>query len=159
MIDANAPTPIKARVMSTTEPWAQDVILTGGNGVFRGSIPIAPVLAQLADGVIAVSSGDLLTVSYTDASPTVQVVTTARVNVQTPTITNVNASALSSTQAVVSWTTDVAGSSRVRFATSGPLTTVADSSGYSTQHAVLLTGLQPGTTYRYDVESVTPLDM
>jgi hypothetical protein len=156
VIDTNASGPLKAQVMSDTEPWAQDVILTGGSGVFRGSVPIGPALAQEGDGVIAVSSGDLLTVSYAGASPAVQIMTTARVNVKAPTITNVHASALSATQAVVSWTTDVVATSRVRFATSGPLTTVVDSNGQLMQHSVLLTGLQPGSTYRYDVESVTP---
>jgi hypothetical protein len=95
-------------------------------------------------------------VSYSGASPAVQVVTTARINVQAPTITNVHASALGMTQAVVTWTTNLAASSRVRFGTSGALGTVVDSSGYSTQHAVLLKGLHAGTTYRYDVESTTP---
>jgi hypothetical protein len=156
VIDTNAPGPLSAQVTSTTEPWVQNVILTGSNGVFHGSIPIAPSLAQMGDGVLAVSAGDLVTVSYTGASPAGQVVTTARVSVQAPTITNVHASALGGTQAVVSWTTNLGASSRVRFGTSGPLTTIADSSGYSTQHAVLLTSLHAGTTYRYDVESATP---
>ena len=156
VIDTNAPGPLTAQVLSTTEPWAQNVSLTGSNGVFRGSIAIAPALAQMGDGVLAVSSGDLVTVSYTGASPAVQVVTTAHINVQAPTISNVHASALGGTQAVVSWTTNLAASSRVRFGTSGALGTTVDSSGYSTQHAVLLKGLQAGTTYRYDVESATP---
>jgi hypothetical protein len=93
-------------------------------------------------------------VTYADASTGAHVAATARINVKAPTITNVHAVALSGSQAVVSWTTDVAASSRVRFGT-GALATVADSSGTSTQHAVLLTGLATATAYRYDVESVT----
>jgi hypothetical protein len=155
VIDTNASGPLTAQVMSSTEPWAQNVTLTGSGGLFRGSIAIAPALPQTGDGVIAVSSGDLLTVSYTGSSPALQVVTTARINVQAPTITNVRATALGGTQAVVSWTTNLGSSSRVRFRTGGPVT-VVDSSGYTMQHSVLLAGLHAGTTYRYDVESSTP---
>jgi hypothetical protein len=156
VIDTNASAPITAQVSSSTEPWTENVTLTGANGVFHGSIPIAPALIQMGDGLVAVSSGDLVTVSYTGSSPAVQVVATARVNVETPAITNVDASVLGATRAVVSWTTNLAASSRVRFGTTGTLGTVVDSSGYSMQHSVLLTGLKPGTTYRYDVESTTP---
>src|SRR5215813_12243216 len=81
---------------------ALPISLTGSNGVFRGSFAIAPELAQLGDGVIGVSSGDLLTVTYAGSSPAVQVAATARINVQTPTITDVHAVALGATQAVVS---------------------------------------------------------
>ena len=86
-----------------------------------------------------------------------QAVASARVNVQAPTITSVHATALGATQAVVSWTTDLGATSRVRFwADGGPIVN-ADSSGSTTQHAVLLTGLHAATTYRYDVESATPV--
>ena len=156
VIDTNVPGPLTAQVSSTTEPWPSPVTLTGTNGVFRGSIPIAPVLAQINDGILAVTSGDLVTVTYSGTSPAVTVAATARVNVLAPTITDVRATALGASQVVVSWTTDVLASSQVRFGAGGALATAVDSAGYSTQHAVLLTGLQPLTTYRYDVESATP---
>src|SRR5262245_28714008 len=156
VIDTNASGPITAQVMSSTEPWPQNMTLTGSGGVFRGSIPIGPSLPQTGDGVIAVTSGDLLTVSYAGSSPALQVVTTARINVQAPTITNVHATALSGIEAVVSWTTNPGASSRVRFRTAGGPVTVQDSSGYVTQHSVLLRSLRAGTTYLYDVESSTP---
>jgi len=155
VIDTDATGPLTAQVTSSTEPLGQNVILTGSNGVFHGSIPIAPVLAQTGDGVLAVSSGDLVTATYTGASPPVQVVSTARVNVQAATITNVHAAA-GATQATITWTTDVAASSTIRFGT-GALASVATASGYSTQHSVLVTGLHASTTYRYDVESTTPV--
>ena len=40
VIDTNATGPLTVQVMSSTEPWNQNVTLTGGNGVFRGSLPI-----------------------------------------------------------------------------------------------------------------------
>jgi hypothetical protein len=134
----------------------QALKLTGGNGVFRGSIPLAPAAIRLNDGVVAVTTGDLVTVTYADASTGAQVTASARINVKAPMITNVHAVAVSGSQAVVSWTTDVAASSRVRFGTTAALGLVADSSSFTTQHAVLLSGLAPATAYKYDVESVTP---
>jgi hypothetical protein len=157
VIDTDASSPIAALVHSNTEPYAQNVTLTGTGGVFRGSFVIGPELPNAGDGVVAVTSGDLLTVSYVGKFPGVQVVATAAVNVETPIITNVHASALGSTQAVVSWTSSVLASSRVRFGVSGALGTVVDSSGYSLQHAVLVTGLTAAATYKYDVESTTPV--
>ncbi|HET9325381.1 MAG TPA: FlgD immunoglobulin-like domain containing protein, partial [Candidatus Eisenbacteria bacterium] len=155
VIDTDASGPITAQAWSSTEGLPQNVALTGANGVFRGSFAIAPVLPVSGDGVFAVSSGDLVTVSYTGGGGN-SVVATARVNVEAPAITNVDAIALGATQAVVSWTTNLNASTRVRFGSTVPLQSVADSSGYTMQHSVLLTGLQPGTTYRYDLESVTP---
>jgi hypothetical protein len=157
VIDTNASGPVTAQVQSSSEPWPQNVTLTGSKGVFRGTMPIGPVLPQVGDGIIGVSSGDLLTVSYTDDSPAVQVVATARVNVQSATITNVHATAMGATQALVSWITDLDASSSVRLQAPGGHVSVADSSGSTTQHAVLLTGLDAASTYRYDVQSATPL--
>ena len=51
VIDTNAPGPLTAQVMSTTEPWAQNVILTGSNGVFRGSVPSLRHWPRMGDGV------------------------------------------------------------------------------------------------------------
>jgi hypothetical protein len=157
VIDTDATGPVTARVHSSTESFDTSVLLTGGNGVFRGSIPIGPELPLNGDGVLAVTSGDLVTVSYIGSTPAQQVVATAAVNVETPVISSVHATALGTSQAVVSWTTNVLASSRVHFAASGPLVTTVDSSGHSMQHTVLLTGLHAGTTYRYDVESSTAL--
>jgi hypothetical protein len=156
VIDTDAAGPITALVTSSTELWNERVLLTGSNGIFRGSLPIAPIHPQQGDGVLAVSSGDLVTVSYMNGSPGVHLAASARVNVQAPTITDVHATALGGTSAVVTWTTDLPAGTRVRFGMSAALGTVADSSGYTTQHVALLTGLQPGTAYAYDVESTTP---
>lgn len=154
VIDADATGPLTAVASSGTEQWNELVTLTGGNGVYRASLPIAPVAPQLGDGVLSVSSGDVVTVSYSGSGSAVHVAATATVNVQSPTISNVRATALSGTQAAVSWTTDVQSSSRVHFGAAGPLATVVDSSGYALQHAVLIDGLTPGMRYDYDVESV-----
>ncbi|HXS81844.1 MAG TPA: S8 family serine peptidase, partial [Methylomirabilota bacterium] len=156
VIDTNASGPVTARVTSSTEPAGEVVTLTGSHGVLRGSIVIAPVPANPGDGTLAVTTGDVVTARYTDAPTAAQVVATARINVQTPTISDVHATALSATRALVSWTTDLGASSLVRYGASGALKSGADSSGFTTRHSVILNGLAPGTLYRYDVESSTP---
>ena len=154
--DTNAPGPVTVHVTSNTEPSGENVTLTGGNGILRGSIVMAPVPANPGDGTLAVSSGDLVTATYTDASPATQVIATARINVQSPTITDVHAVALGGTRAQVSWSTDLAASSLVRFGTTASLRTSATAAGLTARHSVILDGLTPGTLYRYDVESSTP---
>ncbi|MEO5895365.1 MAG: metallophosphoesterase [Vicinamibacterales bacterium] len=53
---------------------------------------------------------------------------------------------------IVRWRTDVATDSRVRFGTSaGVLTSAADNSALTTEHEVLVSGLQPATPYFYSV--------
>ncbi|MGH7725863.1 MAG: S8 family serine peptidase [Candidatus Eiseniibacteriota bacterium] len=156
VIDTNGTGPLAVRVLSGSEPAGEVVTLTGSNGVFRGSLPIAPIPGYLAsDGILAVSSDDIVTAAYVDISPFAQAMASARINVQAPTISSVHATSLGATRALVTWTTDIAATSRVRFG-AGVLGAVADSGGHTTQHAVLLTGLAPETTYRYDVESSTP---
>ena len=104
--------------------------------------------------LVAVSSGDLVTVSYTGASPAVQVVTTARVNVQAPTITNVDASVLGATpgrglldhqpgRVIARSLRDVRDAGNRSW-------TPADTR-CSTR--CCSPACKPGTTYRYDVES------
>ena len=155
VIDTDANGQVTAHVFSGTEPGLETVTLTGGNGVYRGSIPLSPGLVQSGDGQLAVTSGDQVTVTYTGAAAAPPLVATARIHVQAPLIVNVHATALSGTHAVVTWVTDLAGTSRVRFGTGGVTTTTVDSGGFVSSHAVLLTGLSPGTTYHYDVESAT----
>ena len=156
VIDTDAPGPIAVHVTSSTEPGGETVTLTGHDGVFHGSIVMAPIAGNAADGTLAISSGDVVTATYAGPAPAAPVSATARIDVQSPTISGVHAVALGSTRALVSWTTDLGASSRVRFGTSGPLRSVVDSSGFTVQHAVLLDRLAPGTLYRYDVESTTP---
>lgn len=154
VIDTNAPGPLTVQVTSGTEQWNEPVTLTGANGVFRGSLPIAPTTPRLTDGVLSVSSGDRVTVTYADG-PGARVAASARVNVQVATISDVHAVATGGSQAEVTWTTDLPADSRVRYGPTAALGSTAVAGDYAQAHRVLLTGLQPGTTYLYDVESAT----
>jgi len=155
VIDDNATSPLAVGVSSSSEPWNENVLLTGANGVFRGSIPLSSITVRRGDAILSVSSDDVVTVTYTGLSPATTLSATARVNVQTPVIANVHATALGPSQELITWTTDLAATTRVHYGTGLPINSSADSSGLVTQHAVLLSGLTQGTTYRYDVESTT----
>ena len=75
-------------------------------------------------------------------------------DVTPPLISNVAASALTQSTALVSWSSNEAASSFVAYGTSpAALTASAASPGFVTPHAVSLSGLQPGTTYYFRVSS------
>jgi len=156
LIDTDAVGPIDVAVTSPTEPGGETVSLTGGNGVFTGTLTLAPTLPSAANGVLSVSNGDLITATYDDASPVAQMLATASVNFSTPVITNVRATSLGPTGTLVTWTTDRNSTSRVYYGTTTGLELGSvDSVGYATAHKVLLPNTAPGQTYYYDVESVS----
>jgi hypothetical protein len=155
VIDTNAGPSVNVAVTSTTEPGGETVTLSGGNGVFTGTLPLSPTLASPADGVLQVSNGDALVATYLDASPAGSLVAQASVNFSTPVITNVHATLLGPVGTVVSWTTDRNATSRVYYGTTAALELGSvDSVGYVLTHKVLVPNLTAGQTYRYDVESV-----
>lgn len=153
VLDTNATAPLSVTVSSPTDTWGETVTLSGADGVFRGELVLAPSAPNPNDHRLAVSSGDLVTATYADASPGFNISATAKVSGLAPVITDVHARPLTSTTTLVTWTTDVPATSRVRFGEDTHLGMVQDSNGYSTQHAVRLTGLEPGRSYRYNVES------
>ncbi|NOT34626.1 MAG: S8 family serine peptidase [Candidatus Eisenbacteria bacterium] len=153
VIDTNESGPISVTVSSTTEGAGEVATLTGSNGVFRGTLPIAPTLSTPSDGVLSVSSGDLLTATYNDASPAATLNAQASVSGSNVVITNVSATPTAAGTTRIDWTTDRAASSKVWYSVSPPLLTSATSPGYGTSHSVTLNGLAAGVTYNYDVES------
>ncbi len=150
--DADAVGPVTVSVSSSTESTPEALTLSGGGGVFTGSIATT-WLQPSGDGKVSVSHGDAVTVSYSDAAPAGVVSATASVDFDGPVITGVGATERGETQ-LVGWATNVQASSRVYYGTTQAL-------GQATQaypelvlsHAVLLSGLQPETEYFYDVES------
>ncbi len=71
-----------------------------------------------------------------------------------PVISSVAASNITSTSAVISWTTDQASSSLVNYGTSNAYgSSSALNAALVTNHSVMLSGLTPGVTYDYDVVS------
>ena len=152
VVDGNASPPVQVSISSTTESTPELLTLTGGNGIYTGTISLAPTLPA-ADGTLSVSAGDVVTVVYSDASPASTLTTTGSVLADTPVITNVAANAAGAGAVLITWDTDRPATSRVYYNASAPLTSIVDSSGTTRSHAVLITGLTSGSTYLYDVQS------
>lgn len=152
--DADAAGPVTVSVASSTESTPETLTLTGSGGVFTGSIATSPLTAAGGDGKLSVSHGDAVAVNYMDGAPAGVVSATASIDFDGPVISGVGATERGETQ-LVGWTTSVQATSRVYYGTTPAL-------GQATQaqtelvltHAALLTGLQPGTEYFYDVESM-----
>ena len=152
--DPDATGPLTVTVASGTESTPENVTLTGGNGVFNGSIALSNLLPT-ADGNLSVSNGDQITASYVDATYSTTLTTQATVSIDPPIITSVRATSQGVAGTLVSWTTDRNANSRVYWGVTPALELGSVSaSDFAFAHGVLLAGLTPGQTYYYDVESV-----
>lgn len=67
-------------------------------------------------------------------------------------ISNIQAKNISSTSAIISWTTDEQSNSTVRYGTTAP-TSEASNSALVTSHSISLTALSKNTLYYYEVQS------
>ncbi len=100
------------------------------------------VLGILAnDSSVILNSSDDLTLSLTVADLT------------PPTITGPTNHSITTTTAVINWTTDEAANGTVNYGTTTSLGTKTSNTSRSTNHSFTLTGLSPGTTYHYNVTS------
>ncbi|MFQ6106426.1 MAG: S8 family serine peptidase [Thermoplasmata archaeon] len=152
------PTSINVTIWSTTEPGPEVVSLTEtspGSGRWVGNINTTLGFPS-PDGQLQVSDGDLVTVQYDDMNPIHTSTDTATIDGSYPIIFNIFVINVTSTTADVIWSTNEPTDSRVYYNKSDPLILQEFVGAYRTQHDVLLTGLEPQTTYRFDVESSDP---
>ena len=70
-----------------------------------------------------------------------------------PAISNVDWDDITSTTAIISWTTNTTSTGLVRYGTDKPPTQPSAGTGPGTTHDVTLTGLTPGVTYWFQIES------
>ena len=154
--DGNAGGSVQVAVSSNTESTPEMVTLAGANGIYTGTLTLTPTTTGPSDGELAVSEGDLLTAVYQDASPSATLTATAPIGFDTPLIDNVHAGSPSQGAALVSWNTDRAADSKVYYGLTPALelgsVTVP---GGTLAHSVWITGLTPGSTYYYDVQSTS----
>ena len=151
--DADAAGPIAVSVSSSTES-AEALTLTGAGGVFTGTIATTPLAPTSGDGMLSVSHGDAVTVTYADAAPAGVVTAAASIDFDGPVISGVGATERGETQ-LVGWNTSVQATGRVYYGTTPALGQAsAPQPELTLAHGVLLTGLAPETEYFYDVESV-----
>ncbi len=96
---------------------------------------------------VTLAAGQVLRVDYTMAGP----------DTAAPAIASVSTAGITDTQAVVTWVTDEAATSEVRYGTaSGRYTQTLAASVFTSSHAATLTGLKPLTTYYCVVASCDP---
>lgn len=151
LIDTNAIPPVTVHVTSPTQPSGVNVALSGEGGMYTGSFALTPLANTM--GELQVSSGDVVTAIYQDASPIATVTASASVSFTAPTITDVHATNQGEGRVLVTWTTDQSATSRVEYGTNALLVSTAEDGAAVLQHTVTLEGLTQGRTYDFDVES------
>ncbi|MFQ5700265.1 MAG: S8 family serine peptidase [Acidobacteriota bacterium] len=123
--------------------------------VFTGSLPLAKAPAA---GSLTVSEGDVITVSYTDSDDgtTQSRIISEQVTVgdcTPPMISSVRVTRRGPDRAVVTWTTDEPGTSRVEYGPDASLGLVADDPVLTTQHSVPIMGLTACSPVSFIVSS------
>lgn len=153
--DTNAAGTLNVNVTSPTEPAGEMVSLSGGDGVFTGTLTLTNANPDGGDGLLSVSNGDVIAATYSDASPVASILAQATVSYATPVITNVKATSQGAAGTLVTWNTNLNASSKVDYGLTPALELGSVQSAEARlSHSVLLTGVTPGASYYYDVESV-----
>jgi hypothetical protein len=149
-VDPNVADTVTITVRSTTETTPLSITLTETGpttGIFKGSVQLAAGAAT-ADSLLQVAHSDVITATFAGLNLN----DTATVDAVAPTLSGLSANP-SGTSAVITFTTDEPASSQVRYGTSpDSLNNLSGSSSLVTSHSVTLQGLQPGTTYYYQVD-------
>jgi len=151
---------VMVTVYSTSDPSGELLLLTETapqTADFRGTISLGTTDAP---GVVWVSEGDVLTVSYIDADDglggtDVEVTDTAIIDCLPPVISSVHVTQLQPRSAVVAFNTDEPATGAVHYGLAcDMLNQTATLPGYTSDHLVGLPSLLDGKTYYYVVEAV-----
>jgi hypothetical protein len=136
---------VEVQATSSTEPAGEWITLTEiapSNSRFQGSVTLAGGAAVPGDGVLSVSAGDLITVTYRDLDDGIQGPYTATATSSTdcvaPVIRDVRVIDVSATRAVVEYFTDEPGTSRVEFGPTAALGQVAEDTALVTTHRLAI---------------------
>jgi YVTN family beta-propeller protein len=133
--------------------------IPGGTSVTFGTVAATSVTCATTTQCTAVSpagtAGSTVDIRLTVSGQT-SAITAGDNFTYTPTISNVQTTAINSTGATITWTTDVPCDSQVLYGltTSYGSSTPVDPT-LVTSHSVVLTGLTPGTLYHFEVKSST----
>ncbi|MGQ0797774.1 MAG: S8 family serine peptidase, partial [Methanobacteriota archaeon] len=143
---------VQVRVTSGFDAAGETVSLARGgpDETWRGSVALS--FGPTTEPGVQVRDGDVLQASYTDASPAHTAVAAARVDAFGPTVFDVVADRPGATAARITWRTDEPSTTGVRYGTAPTaLSASSESTDLRTVHDATLAGLQPDTTYFYDV--------
>jgi hypothetical protein len=154
---------VVVEVDSTTETVPESVTLaetSASSGVFRGEIGTS-IGDPVPDGVVQVVHGDVITATYVDADDgeggvNVPKTDTALADCMEPLISDVEATDITTSRAVIRWDTDERSSSEVVYGPEPPPDSLATAGGSVQDHAVTITGLNECTVYYYEVASTDP---
>lgn len=128
------------------------------DGTLKATDTTASYTYSFNPASFSVGSHTIYAIAY-DTSNNTQTSTTITVNVADttpPSISAVTAGSITQTGATITWTTNEAADSQVKYGTTssyGSQTTVSDTTTRVTSHSVTITGLTAGTTYHYQVVS------
>ncbi len=164
VLDGNAGASVPVRAWSTTEPQPEILTLaqsSPGSGSYAGSLVTTAGPAVHGDGLLSISTGDTITVEYTDADDGeggtgIARRATAAGDCAPPSIAGVAVTGITDHEATIVWSTDEPSDS---VATWGPLVppqATATGSPLTTAHSVTLFGLSPCTVYHFAVRSADP---
>jgi len=143
--DPNVVETTEVLLTSSFEPGGETVTLTetsADSSRFDGSIPLHAGPAGAGDGLLAVEAGGLVTATYQDAddgqggSGAVSDMSTT--DCTPPFISGVQVVDVSSTRAVVQWTTSEPATTRVEFASTPALGNVVEDLALSTTHSIAI---------------------
>lgn len=149
---------VTVKVQSLSEVFGENVVLTEkapGAALFEGSIPLS---LTDAPGILKIQPGQMVQVTYIDADNgkgghNLSILDTAVIDCQSPSVGPVSVESITSSSAVVSFSTDELAQPRIRFGTScGALTNVQQGNQFATSHHVTLTNLDRNITYFFQVE-------
>ncbi|MEW5806202.1 MAG: hypothetical protein AB1756_02460 [Acidobacteriota bacterium] len=151
---------VNVTIWSTTEPDPETVICTEtppGSSKFIGTINTTPS-APASDGLLSLTNGDTITGQYIDADDgegghDLVRQTTAVADCIGPNISDVMHKDITDTKATITWLTDEASDSVVKYGQNKPPTNEKSSSTLVTNHSIQLTNLQSCTIYYYEVNS------
>jgi len=160
--DDNVVETVSVTINSTTEAGGESVLLTESGpqtADFRGTINLATTNGS---GVLQVAHGDTVTATYVDADDgqggiNVVRTSTAEVDCQAPIITNVQVMNIGARNATVTFDTDepCTGQAQSGLACNA-LANLVTGAGSQTSHSILISGLDPNTTYFFDVGATDP---
>ncbi|MCX7045267.1 MAG: choice-of-anchor D domain-containing protein [Candidatus Sumerlaeota bacterium] len=131
------------------------------SGVFIRQMPTQVSTVVTSDLTLQVADGQTITATYNDAddgtgSPRV-VQATALVDARAPVISSVTITGVYSNQAIVNFSTDEQSATQIRYGLAcGSLTQTKAGAAGTTQQAILLNSLTPGTQYFFTVVATDP---
>jgi hypothetical protein len=148
------------QVQLSWSPSSDNVAVTGYDVLRGGNVIGTATGTSYLDNTVSPSTQYSYTVEALDAAGNISgpsapaTVTTPAASANRPVISQVAATQITTTSATVSWTTDIPSSSQVLYGTSPTYSqsTTLDPTQV-TSHSQTLTGLTPGSTYHFAVQS------